>query len=294
MRVFRTTLTLGLCALLYAVCGQAAESGERYSLRQNFSAGDFLTETISMNMDDGALRYVLPDGTAITGKMTVSSKQVMETEFLSSTRKRVRYVSDVSKTYLEVAGEVETEEETGPLQGAVLLADMNDGKWVFRLENGEPTEAQAEELQSLSGTLDDQLAYPAEPVPRGHTWEIPPMVLKGLIGDSFHGLKGQVDSVLNKASHCGGHVCASVHSEGAIAATALDDDGAEMGIEFEVIIDETRKLGPQYDNKATFKGRWKISSEPVIENEDGTKTVLQMNITGDLTGTYDASLARKD
>lgn len=214
-------------------------------------------------------------GETITGEAEISDTTITETEYLSPTKVRVTYVSDMSRTRFSIAGNDQAETEPNPLDGATVIGTLKNGSWVYSLEHGIPTQKQAKELDDKSestGTSD--AIYPSKPLAVGESWDAPTSAIRSYLGNDFLNLSGSVSMHFDSIADHMGEKCAKIFVSIQVSGNRLDSDNQEQDIELGAQGHIYRSLERFVDVSYDLKGQLKMIGQ------------LDSNLTVGITGPF--------
>jgi hypothetical protein len=159
-----------------------APEQETYALRGPSRKGTVTRTTYKYEVPDVALT-IEENGGYTTGSAKLLNESTWRTEVIAVEdghplvlRKKIE--SDSRSMTLTIEGATNTNAKKGPLEGATLLLELKNGRWVKTLVGGEPTEAQKEELEQPF--VGSEELYPIEKIAPGHTWQVKDQQLASL------------------------------------------------------------------------------------------------------------------
>lgn len=163
------------------------------------------------------------------GSMASTTTEVVHGTALAPDRVRYLQKSATTKTTIKIAGNENAQPpKEEALLGVPVILEKRNGKWSGRLEKGEATKPQEDELGELEdrwNTDDDAVMYGFEPRRIGETWEVDAAKIPGLVGQA-DGVKGKITLTLVKEIEVADQRCALL--KGKLDCTALrkgeDDD----------------------------------------------------------------------
>jgi hypothetical protein len=183
---------------------------------------------------------------------------------------REKILSDTQSTTTTFDGKTSNNTEKGPLEGATVLVEFKNGRWVRSLMGGTPNKAQKAELQQQF--VDPDEIYPTDKVsPGGYKWQLKDQqlvhFLSGVLsatGDAwctFTGVEMHQDQK-----------CAVISSWLQISCRALvNNNPTEINVGASSTI--YRALDKLVDIESSVDGQMTMKSSSVI---NGSKTTMEI------------------
>lgn len=182
MKAFVPAVLLMLAAPAFAIVGGEERALLLCDKRFHPEAGTRSVQKSLMTMRTKALVFKVA-GQEIQGEMDGRNRELREVEVLAKEKMRSVLKESVDVKGLTVNGEMQPEdEEKHPLLGVAVISEKIDDEWKVRLEEGEPTEAQMEELEKLEEEMahdEDEAMYGTRPRLVGERWEVDASLIPG-------------------------------------------------------------------------------------------------------------------
>jgi hypothetical protein len=147
---------------------------QTYALRVPAVKGKVIRTTRRIDMPEMSLS-VEAGGKYMTGNGSVSNEKTERLEIMAvedgrPSVLREKILSDSQSTIMTLEGKTSNNAEKGPLEGATVLVEFKNGRWVRSLMGGTPNKAQNAELQQQF--VDPAEIYPTDKVSPGYKWQL--------------------------------------------------------------------------------------------------------------------------
>jgi hypothetical protein len=248
-------------------------SAQKYALRIPAVKGRIIQTITRMEMPELAVS-VEQGGKYTTGTESVSNQSKTRTEIMAAengrpTVLRQAILSDSESSTIVLGDQPSNDAKKGPLEGAVVLIELKNGRWVKTLQGRQPDKTQKAELQKQFVNSDD--IYPTEKISPGYRWELKDQQLVYFFPDAlsvsgnawctFEGIESHLDQK-----------CAAISSRIQITAkTLLNNNEAEISVGANAMI--YRALDKFVDVEATIDGQMKLKSSSVIKD---VRTIIEI------------------
>ena len=273
---------LCLCLLLSAGTSLA----EEYNLRGTDTEGMTIEFEENSRVEKGRISFSF-GGEKTTGDLLRSSDKsrhlvkLLEVTDGKVSKARVKVLEESSVQVVKIEGEVNSEKESGSLEGKTVFLSRAGGDWKAELRNETPSREQSWDLKALAAIASvENLFYPEQSVPVGHTWTIQGADLGALFGPGVKKVNGKVVMRLDRVEQINGEPVAMISSEVDIQSDFKDMDGNPMQTEIKGKGITHRSLKTYVDLKDDLTGTMKTSGK-VKEGE----VEIDMEITGELKAT---------
>jgi hypothetical protein len=262
----------------------AADSGQRYRLRAAGAAqGRTVLENTRLELRNGTLTL---QGIRQPDPVTIVFAESNETQILDvangqATRAKKKFLAKSVKITRGTGSARQESNEVSPLQGKTVIAESSGDRWTYSSPNGALSPAEQQELGTSFAA--DDAAFPPEPVPVGHEWEVSGSELRALLGlDNTTLGDGGAKMRLRRIVPCGSEQCAEIETQLRVAGLMVMDDGSQSGVMLEGQGVLLRSLQRHIDVKADLAGQMVFGGSSVV---DGAP--VEMAIAGPftLTGT---------
>jgi hypothetical protein len=251
-------------------------SDKRYGLRFTATEGRKMLLTSRTELRDGTLTVY---GVQQPDRMTIVFSERAESEILlvsngEITRARKTFLAK-STTFARGAGSQRGGTVPSPLQGRTVIGESWGGQWSYRYPEGALSPADRQELGS---PFSADTAYPRDPVPVGHEWEISGSDLHTALGvDTSTTLDGSVKMRLRRIVSCGSEQCAEIETRLRIEALTLTEDG-QMHVITEGQGVSLRSLRERIDVSSSLTGQ-------MVYTMSSAAAGINMSVAGPFTTT---------
>ena len=270
---------------------------ESYSLRIPAVKGKVIRTTSRFDVPEMAISLE-EGGKYSKGGGSISNESTSRTEIIAVENSRPivmhQYIiRDSRSTTMNFENaEPVTEAKKGPLEGATILVESKNGRWVQTLMGEVPNKAQKAELQHQFIDADD--IYPTEKVSPGYSWQLKDYQLAYFFRDAFS-ISGTAWCKFSGVEIHQDQRCAVISVRIEISARMLiDNEPAEVSLGANDII--YRALDTFVDVEESADGQMTMKSSWISE---GSRTTMEMagpfhlaNYNSDITARPDLGMAR--
>lgn len=213
-------------------------------------------------MKDGTMNMAMGDQ-QMNGTCDSTESTIATAEELKDGKVRLIIEKEVSSNSITLGGRTQSNDEQGPLVGIPLIAEKTNGKWTFRLEKGQPTPEQQEELDGLADdkAIDAEI-YPDRKIKVGESWSMSPKAIAHLMGEDTPNASGKGTLTLKDIVEHNGQRCALIELDFEGSGTMTDDSGVAVQMTMAMKGDIYRSLEMFEDIKADLKGNIDMTSSP--------------------------------
>lgn len=270
------TIASALCIAFLA----SAAHAEGYNLRgPGLKVGDTVRSETVTKMTDGTMD--INAGTfQLAGKTNLTANNITETTILKMedgkvTKVQVRFVSDSQEQIVEMMGQRNSNNTTGPLNGKTIIGTQEDGAWKFEMEEGTANREQQARLQEMGReyrfTDRAAVAYPDRKVKIGESWDVDASELHSHFGGAEKP-QGKLTYTLDKVEEVDGEKLAYI--------TVVMDFSAKMTGEGEGTMSMKGK-GPLIRSLKSFldKSSEVIGTMQMEMSQDEVKMVMKGPMT---------------
>jgi hypothetical protein len=281
----RALWAVGLGLLMAA--GAAARPAEEYDLRGPapvkgqvyHSKSTFRVKNADVTVSAGGNTLKLKQTMTVTSE---EEERVLAVDGRNVTRSQARVIKDRVATVTDFAGQKEKHEETGELEGQVIVSTrIGDGTWKHSLVDEKPSEKQKKELDKRLGPENDDELFPEGKVKVGHTWEVDAAGMKKFFGNTFTDVKGKLKQRFVKVEDVGGEACAVVETTGPVTAVMKEEDG-DLKVAMTLKATGWRSVKTGVEVKGKFEGTIKLSGKQKVDGTPADVTI-EGPISGDGT-----------
>lgn len=177
---------------------------------------------------------------------------------------------------------IQQEENPSPLVGRTVRVRRNgdrpDADYNFELIGGTPSSEQIAAMEELAPDRDPAAAFPTEPIPVGHTWQIDGAKFREMLDMKDENVSGQATLTLLEVKTVDGHDIATVDLQLSIEGSAADQADGQFQGTMQMRLSGTirRNISLSIDEQVSLDGTLTIEGQLL----DGTNVVGTINATG--------------
>jgi hypothetical protein len=251
-----------------------AVTAEKYALRAPAMKGKLKRVAMKMEMPEASLtveaggKYVTGTGsTSVEGTQTI---EIVAVEDGRPSVLRQKILGDNRNVAITLDGKVSNKSEKGPLEGATVLVELKNGRWVRSLMGNTPNPEQKVELQQPFVNSDD--IYPTDRVSPGFVWQLKDYQLAHFFPGALSATGDAWCTFTGVETHQD-RKCAVISTWLQISYKALvNNNPAEFSVGASCII--YRALDKLVDIESNMDGQMTMKLLSVM---NGAKTTIEMN-----------------
>jgi len=253
-----------------------ANRNESYALRGPAVKGKVIQTTDKFEFPEVAVTLQNGDKYS-TGTARMANESTTRTEIVAVDNGRpivmhvavLRDSRTVSFTF-EGMTEPMTETKKGPLEGATILIEFKNGRWVRTLMGAQPNKEQKEELQR--SFVEPDVIYPTEKISPGHSWQLKDYQLAHFFPDSLS-VSGTAACTFDGIEMHQNQKCAVISTHLEISARALFNNTPS---DYTVGANNLsyRRLDTLVDSESVTDGQMTLKSSMV---SNGVRTNMELS-----------------